>query len=146
MNIPTRKTVVLYLGGVFAAGLLAGGTGGFSLGQRKALTPLRPPEMAAHLCDRFKSKLHLTESQVKDISPILSETAAELAATHAATAERISEIMARSNERLAQFLTPEQKALLGEMEREHQEFMRKACNRSGPPPGPPRMWQPRNTN
>ena len=143
MNMLNRKSVVLYLAAVFAAGLLAGGTGGFNLGKRKAFTPPRQEEMAANICGRLKSKLHLTQDQVKEIQPILNDTAAELASVHAATAERISEIIQKSNRRLAQFLTPEQKLLLEEMERERQDFVRKACK---PPPGAPGSWPPRNTN
>jgi hypothetical protein len=143
MNMLTKRSVVLYLMAVFVTGLVAGATGGFSLGKRKAFTPPRPPEMAAHICGRLKSKLHLTESQVNAIEPILNETAAELAVVHATTAERISEIIQKSNQRLAQFLTPAQKALLGEMERESRDFMRKACEPRAGAPGP---WPPRNTN
>jgi hypothetical protein len=138
VNMFTKKTVVIYLAAVFVAGLLAGGAAGFSLGKRKAFgPPPRPKDMATHICGRLKSKLDLTPDQVKEIEPLVNETAAELELVNAATAERITQIFQKLNERQTRFLTDKQKALLADMERERQESFRKFKARPGPPPGPP---------
>jgi len=122
----TKKSAVIYLIAVFLAGLLAGGVAGFSLGKRTAFAPPRPQDMASHICERLKSKLRLTPEQVKQIEPLVNETAAELKAVHSTTAERITEIFQTLNQRQTQFLTPEQKVLLEEMERERRQFFRNA--------------------
>ena len=122
----TRKSAAIYLAAVFLAGLAAGGAAGFSVGKRNAFAPPRPQDMASHICERMKSKLHLTPEQVRQIEPLVNETAAELKAVHSTTAERITEIFQTLNQRQAQFLTPEQKVLLEEMERERRQFFRNA--------------------
>jgi len=122
----TRKSAAIYLAAVFLAGLAAGGAAGFSVGKRNAFAPPRPQDMASHICERMKSKLHLTPEQVRQIEPLVNETAAELEAVHTTTADRITEIFQKLNQRQTQFLTPEQKVLLEEMERERRQFFRKA--------------------
>ncbi|MHB8521351.1 MAG: hypothetical protein ACYDH9_11430 [Limisphaerales bacterium] len=72
---------------------------------------------------------------MKQIEPVLKETAAEIESVHSSSGERISAIFQKSNERIAQFLTPEQKVLQAEMEREREQFFHRAFR--GPPRGPP---------
>jgi hypothetical protein len=134
MNMPTRKTVALYLAAVFVAGLLAGAVAGYSLGKRRSWAPPQPEEMVAHICGLLKSKLHLSPEQETEIRPIVSETATELESIHSTTAGQVSAAFQRSNQRLAQFLTPEQKVLLEEMERERKKFFPPPGRA---PPGPP---------
>ncbi len=133
-----KKTVVFYLAAVFAAGLLAGGVAGFGLGKRRAFVPPRPQDMATHMCERLKSKLHLTPEQEKQIKPLVDEAAVELESVHSATAERIREVIQKLNRRQAQFLSPEQKASLEEMDRERQKFFHKESKTIPglPQPGP----------
>jgi hypothetical protein len=121
----TKRSAAIYLAAVFLAGLLAGGVAGFSLGKRNAFAPPRPQDMASHICERLKSKLRLTPEQVKQVEPLVNETAAELETVHSTTADRITEIFQKLNQRQGQFLTPEQKVLLEEMERERRQFFRK---------------------
>lgn len=120
-----KKTVALYLSAVFVAGLLAGGAAGFCLGKRRAFTASRPHDMATHLCERLKSKLHLTPEQERQIKPFVCEAATEIDSIFAVTGDRMTEIFGKLNERQAKFLTPEQKALLEEMEQERQKFFRR---------------------
>ena len=121
-----KKTAILYLVAVFVAGLLAGGAAGFCLGKRNAFTPPRPQDMATHMCDRLKSKLHLTPDQEKRIEPLVREAATELESVFCSTAERMTEVFRKLNERQKQFLTPEQQTLLEELERERQQSFHKA--------------------
>ena len=127
-----KKTVASYLSAVFVAGLLAGGAAGFCLGKRKAFTPPRTQDMATHMCDRLKSKLHLSPEQEKRIEPLVKEAATELESVFCSTAERMTEVFRRLNERQKQFLTPDQQTLLEELERERQQFFHKAFK---PKPG-----------
>jgi hypothetical protein len=134
MTMLTKKSAGIYLAAVFLAGLMAGAVAGFSLGKRNAFAPPRPQDMASHICERLKSKLHLTPEQVKQIEPFVNESAADLEAIHSTTADRITEIFQKLNQRQAQFLTPEQRVLLEGMERERQQFFRKAFKaKSGQP-------------
>ena len=130
-----KKKVAIYLAAVFLTGLLAGGIAGFSMGLRKAFSPPKPQDMVRHICDRLKTKLHLSSVQLKEIEPLVTNTAAELEAVHSNSTEQISEIFQKSNQRLAQFLTPDQKLSLDAMERERQRFFRKTFRtQTGPPP------------
>jgi hypothetical protein len=122
VNIPSKKTVAVYLTAVFMAGFLAGGVAGFSLGNRRFLTPPGPGELVAHICGLLKSKLHLTPEQEKEVRPIVSETAAELESIHSAASDQVAAAFQRSNQRLSQLLTSEQKILLEEMERERKKL------------------------
>ena len=139
----TKKSVLIYLVAVFAAGLLAGGAGGYSLGKRKAFRPPRPQEMTTHMCDHLKARLHLTPEQVKQIEPSIQQTAEELDAVHTSSAKRIADIFQRSNQRLTQYLTPEQKHSLDDMDRERQQFLGRNFKspRPGQPPPPGRFPQ-----
>ncbi len=130
----TKKSIAVYFGLVFAAGLLAGAAAGFSLGMRRAFAPPpRPQDMAIHMCDQLSSRLRLTPEQLKQITPIVGESAEKIESVHATTGERIAKIIADSNNRLTQFLTPEQKILMEEMNREREQFFHKSFR--PPPPG-----------
>ncbi|MBI4660621.1 MAG: hypothetical protein HY735_17430 [Verrucomicrobia bacterium] len=130
-----KKTVALYLSAVFIAGLLAGLAVGFSFGHWKTFAWPRSKDVATHMCDRLRSKLGLTPEQVKSIEPLLSEAAAELQAIQASTAERVTEVFRKLNERQKKFLTSEQQALLDEMERERQQIFHDTFKlKTGPPP------------
>ena len=117
-----KKTVALYLAAVFAAGLLAGAAAGFCRGKRQGSKPPRPDDMAAHLCGRLKSRLQLTPEQEKQIKPFVCEAAEEIESIFAVAGERTTEVFQKLNERQAQFLTPEQKVLLEEMELERRKL------------------------
>ena len=126
-----NKNVVLYLAAVFAAGLLAGGAAGYSLGKRKAFTPPRTQDMAAHMCDRLKSKLNLTAEQETAIVPLVHQAATEIESLFAGACERTTDVFLKLNERQGKFLTQEQRTLLDQMERERQQFFHKAFKPKG---------------
>ncbi len=150
----TKQTATFYLAAVFGAGLLAGGMGGFSLGMRRAFAPPRPHDMAVHICGDLRTRLRLTPAQVQEIEPVVTETVTAIEAVRTASGKQMADIFAKSNQRIAQFLTPEQRVLMREMDRQRQQFFHKSfhgppggphppgppgpADTSGPPPAPPR--------
>ena len=121
----TKSRAVVYLIAVFLLGGTAGGVGGYCYGLRKAFTPPGRGEIVARMTEFARSKLQLTDEQVKQITPIINDTAAEFAAMHTGMADRVNEIVQKARQRITPFLTPEQKVLLDDLERQRREQFRK---------------------
>ena len=132
-----RRTAVLYLAGVFLAGGLTGGFGGYALGRRPIFRPPNPQSLAEHLTDHLKNDLGLTEDQVKQVRPLVEQATAEADAIHAATFERVRGVMTNMNRRIEEFLTSEQRQKLAARERQRQDRFRHKGPPPGPAPGPP---------
>ena len=126
MNALSKKSVAVYLMAVFLIGAAAGGFGGYWLGIRKSFSMPAAKEIAARMTELAKAKLHLTDEQIKQIQPIINETAAEFEGAHYNMTGRVNEIIEKANQRIAPFLTPEQKVLLDELDRQRREQFREA--------------------
>jgi hypothetical protein len=133
----SRRTAVLYLAGVFLAGGLTGGFGGYALGRRPIFRPPNPQSMAEHLVGHFRNELNLSEDQVTKVRPLVEQATAEADTIHAATFERVHGVMTNLNRRIEEFLTPEQRQKLAERERQLQDRFQHKGRRPGPSPGPP---------
>src|SRR5579871_6394361 len=125
MSLITRKSIFLYLIAVFAAGAVAGGVTGFQLGVHKALTPPSQTEITTSVCDHLQSRLHLSADQMAHIRPIVDDSMQEFGRLCVTTGDQITALIKKTNERLAPFLTAEQKSMLEAMEREREECFRK---------------------
>jgi hypothetical protein len=126
----STKSAIAYLAAVFVAGAVAGGAGGYCLGMRKAMTPPGSREITAATCDRLKSRLHLREDQMAHIQPIIKDAVTEFRGMCAGMMDKMTELAQKTNRRIAEFLDPDQKVLLDQMERERQEFFEKAFKSS----------------
>jgi len=131
-----RRVAVLYLAGVFLAGALAGGFGGYKLGRRPIFRPPNPQSMADHWVGHLRRDLNLTEDQVTRVRPLVEQATAEAESIHAATWERIHGVMTNMNRRLEVVLTPDQCQKLAEKERQRPDRFRQKKLRPGPPPRP----------
>jgi len=139
----SRRLAVLYLTGVFLAGALAGGFGGYKLGSRPIFRPPNPQSIAEHWIDHLRRDLSLSEDQLAQVRPLVEQATAEADTIHAATWNRIHGVITNMNHRLESFLTPEQCQKLAASERERlSRFRQKKPPGSGPapenPPPPPR--------
>ena len=119
-GLSNRKAVLLVLA-IFVVGLAGGAAIGFTYAKRSGFRPPQSRDMASHMRDRLRDDLKLSDEQLKNIDPILEETAAEMKEIHGSTMERISAIMKKKNDRIKEFLTPEQAAKMDEMEKERRE-------------------------
>jgi hypothetical protein len=125
LKVVSKTKAILYLAGIFAVGLLAGGTAGYSMGKRANFMPPRPEKMAEWAMARLRDELQLTAEQIDQIKPIVQEAAVEMEAIHSATGEQIGKAIDKCNQRIEKFLTTEQAAKLREMEQKRHEKFRK---------------------
>lgn len=137
-----RRMVLLYLAGVFLAGGLAGGFGGYALGRRPIFRPPNPQSMTEHLVGQLTRDLSLTEDQVAKVRPIVEAATAEADKVHAGTWERIRGVMTDMNRRIEPLLNPDQRQKLAEKERQRSDRLRKKGPRSKQQSGPPPQTPP----
>ena len=133
----TKHRASVYLLAVFAAGLIAGGAGGYALGVRQMFRP-PPGDMADRIMETWKSELALTRDQIGQLEPIAREAATALEAMHEEGWERVREMFRQTNRRVEQYLNPEQCEQLRALEARH---VNKMPRNPGPPP-PPRPDRP----
>ncbi len=137
MNFLSKPKVFGYLVAIFATGMLAGAVWGYTSRKEKSLTPPKADEMAIHMAARLRDQLHLTESQYKQIEPILQETAAEVCSAQRECRVRVREMIVSSNRRITAFLTPSQiSALEALQKRTDDDFRRHESRRGKRPPEP----------
>jgi Spy/CpxP family protein refolding chaperone len=131
-----RRMAILYLAGVFLAGALAGGFGGYKLGRRPTFRPPNPQSMADHWIGNLRRDLSLSDDQVVKVRPVIEAATAEADTIHAATWERTHGVISNTNRRIEPFLTLEQRQKLAEKERRRSDrFRQKGPPAPGPKPG-----------
>ncbi len=147
MNGSLRWKVIL---GVVLA-FLAGGASGFfcaAFYARHVMVEFHHPGMAsARMKEHLRRQLDLTAEQEAKISPIADKMAGQLEQIRKETGQRVRHTFEDAHKEIAEFLTPEQKTRLAEMEKRHRS-MRMEMRHGGhhgppaddggpPPPGPP---------
>ena len=108
---------------VFMAG---GATGVFvtmAIGHRFMFAPHPPGQAARMMKDRLQWQLRLTDDQMKKISPIIEKTGAQLEQIRGDTGKRVRETILQAHQEIAQYLTPEQRERLKQMEQRQQHWM-----------------------
>ena len=73
--------------------------------------------------NRLRWQLRLTDDQMAKISPILEKTGAQLEGIRGDTGKRVRDVIAQSHREIEQYLTPEQKQRLQQMEERRQHWM-----------------------
>lgn len=68
------------------------------------------PQMAERMRARLIDELDLSPAQVRELSPILDDTAQRLQQIRRETAQRVSATMSQSHQEMVAHLTPEQQA------------------------------------
>jgi len=130
----------LYLALIFLAGGISGAAVAWNSARHRSFGDRKEwkgrSRTMRDVCDQMRSRLQsrlvLTPEQAARIDPILDQTAKEMDAAHRRTIEQIEQILQKSDEEIAKYLTEEQKAKLQEMEKERREFKDKRFK--GPPP------------
>lgn len=126
MNGISKPKAVLYLAAIFVAGLLTGAVGGYSTGKRSFYRP-PPPEkkMAAHILEKLRRELDLTDEQTRQAEPLVIQCSERLRAIHEGATEEVLEVLNQTDRKLEEFLTPEQKQRLAQMQKQREEWFRK---------------------
>lgn len=127
MNRISKRKIVLYLLAIFAAGVLAGGVGGYSIARQENVSEVRPDELASRIKRQMRSKLNLSEEQMKRIEPSVQAVCGELRAIGHNSALETGRAFDRFNQRIAQFLSAEQEGELEKFQRERKESVRRRC-------------------
>lgn len=125
MNTWSRKAALVYLTGIFLAGAAAGWFGGYRQGRKQGIAPPRREEMSSHMCNRLRERLGLSADQLKQVEPIVAETARQIRTEHVAAFEKVDVFIKQSNERISVFLEPGQKEKLAAMEQERADWLRR---------------------
>ena len=141
----TKTKLVCGLVAIFAAGIVVGGSVGFTAA-RKSQVPTPTTEQkrehgskrdfADKWCSKLSGDLNLTPEQVEKIKPITEETSAELKAVHAENGERVRAIFKASHEKIKSILTPEQLTIFEQKNRDRENRIRK--DREGSSSKPPK--------
>ena len=120
MNRLTKGKALFYLVSMFAAGIVVGGTLGYSVGKKQVFHPPRRAEMADQIHSRLVSRLNLTEAQSRQIAPLIQNMVGDMEAAHSNSFCQVRDIVQRLHREMAVYLTPEQQQKLAEMEKERQ--------------------------
>jgi Spy/CpxP family protein refolding chaperone len=131
MNVPTRKTVLLYLAATFVVGAIAGGSMGYGMGRRSMFRPFDREEARVKTCQRFTSELNLNAEQQQKLDPLVRQGLDEMDAAHRQHKERLRGLMRQGRERISEILTPEQRVKFEAIEAEREQRMSSRPKGSG---------------
>lgn len=130
----TKRKAICYLVAIFLVGTATGALVGYTSGKHQKFgPPPRSEDMARHIGDALKERLGLSDDQMSQIMPMIQQACGEVQAIHRDSGKRVSQVFHEMNQRMAEHLTPEQKAGLDELEREQQESWRKRMRPSKKP-------------
>jgi hypothetical protein len=118
MSPLTPSKVVAYLAVIFVVG---GATGAVLTFKNTRDRDARPPSMekvCSGMQDRLRTKLGLTEEQMKKLQPIFEQPAHDLRAVRSRAIQDTDAIICRAHQQIARELSPEQKIKLEEFDRE----------------------------
>ena len=125
----------------FVLVFLAGGATGVFLSAGMAhqfmFGPRPTGEVAKAMKNRLQWQLRLSDEQMTKISPIIDKTGAQLEEIRGDTGRRVREALVQSHQEISQYLTPEQKTRLQQMEERHRRGMQRGrWRRNGPTAAP----------
>jgi hypothetical protein len=126
-----RMKLALMLGAMFLLGAISG----------VALViffhpPFFPPpkrgEIQVHMMNFLTHRLQLTADQQEKIKPMAADFAIQVEALHAQSMKQFAQLASTNDSRIAEVLTPQQKAELDQLTKQRDEDFQK----HGGPPGP----------
>ena len=132
-----RWQALLALAGLFVLGVVSGSLGAH-LYYARALDrpPGPPPFFGGRMGPRLERHLELTPEQGEQLRAILDETRREAEALRRELGPRMREVMQRSEERIREMLTPEQRQRFEELRRQHRRRSERFFGGPGERPGP----------
>ncbi|MBM3824052.1 MAG: hypothetical protein FJ404_14400 [Verrucomicrobia bacterium] len=112
MKPPSPAKAALFLAVIFLAGGVLGGVWGYAQGKQRWTQRPSRENIVKRISQDMRVHFRLTDAQVVQVEPILQETTEEVRRMHAATHERMQQLFADSDARIAEKLTAEQKPLM----------------------------------
>ena len=126
---------------VFIAGAATGFFVATTIGHQFMFAQHRPGVFARAMKNRLQWQLRLTDEQIATISPIIDKTGAKIEEIRGDTGKNVRETIAEAHREIAQYLTPEQKERLKQMEERRRQWMQRHAhwrrNASPSPEGSP---------
>jgi len=120
----SRATIALYVGLVFASGVVLG-IFGHSLYAVSTTASSKggknPEEFRRRVMAEYRSRLRLTDDQVTKLNAIMDETRARVEETRQKMHPAYQKIRAEQNEKIRQLLSAEQQAEFDKMHKEREE-------------------------
>ncbi len=134
-----RGPALAALAGLFALGVVSGGLGAHLYYARAlARPPGPPPFLGRFAAPPLERHLDLTAEQRRAVRRILDESRREAEDLRRDLAPRLRDVMERSQERIREQLTPEQRERFDELRRRHyrrsERFFGRPEGRRPPPP------------
>ncbi len=112
MEPPASRKAAFWVFGVFLLGLAIGGVGGYALTRHytaSAAPGRTEADRRAHMMERMRGELHLTQPQQARVDEILKELQGKYRAIHEQTAPQTDAARQHAREEIRAILTPEQK-------------------------------------
>ncbi|MGV3771956.1 MAG: hypothetical protein ACO1QB_03580 [Verrucomicrobiales bacterium] len=122
--VSTKRKALFYLIGTFLAGLLAGGIGGYQFAKWRPFPRHTPEQMAEYMMKGLKEELNLSASQVEKSRPILLDTAIKVQQSFRETGAAVDRHFEANNQKLSEFLTPNQVERLNQMEERRKNYFK----------------------
>ena len=133
MNGSLRWKVIASVVLAFLAGAASAVFVGALYAHHVTLEIHQPSLASARMKEHLRRQLDLTPEQEAKISPIVEKMTAQLEQIRGETGQRVRQTFEEAHKQLAQYLTPEQKNRLAEMEKRHHAMR----IHHGPHPGGP---------
>ena len=115
-----RWQALVALAGLFVLGVAAGGLGAHLYYARALERPPGPPPFFADFMGpHLERRLDLTAEQRQQLRAVLDESRREAEALRHDLAPRMRDVMERSEQRIREILTPEQRQRFAELRRHH---------------------------
>ncbi len=138
-----RWQALVALAGLFVLGVVAGGLGAHLYYARALERPPGPPPFfGGFVGPRLERRLDLTPEQGAELRRVLDESRGEAEAMRRELAPRMREVMERTERRIQEILTPEQRQRFAELRRHHRRRSDRFFGGPGDRRGPRRRHQP----
>jgi Spy/CpxP family protein refolding chaperone len=119
----SRATIALYVGLVFASGVVLGifGHSLYAVSTTASSKGKNPEEFRKRVIAEYRSRLQLTDDQVTKLNAIMDETRARVEETRQKMHPAYQKIRAEQNEKIRQLLSAEQQAEFDKMHKERED-------------------------
>ena len=114
----SRSRVIAYLVAIFLVGGVVGALIAVSVTKRVMSAPPRSHDIAVLMRAHLRQRLKLTAEQEQKIDPAVEKASQEIQKIHSETKDKVRMALGTSYEKMAAFLTAEQKTKLEEIQRE----------------------------
>jgi hypothetical protein len=130
----SRLRIALYVGLVFVSGAVLGAFANraYTASAVSAAAPRNPEEFRKRFLAEMKSRVKLSDDQMKTLVTVLDETRGEFKKTRDSIEPELARIREEQHQRILSLLNPAQAAEYEKMRKEREERLRQ----QGPPPPP----------